>query len=754
MGCGASTAAPAKYAVGKEPTTDIPPKDAPAVLLVYNPIEAAAEGDELKKQLSQKLPGKKVALDSEFSASDVIAMVKNAEALVLLQTKGVLTKPEVLLELLTAVDAGVAIIAIKISGPQSYCFDTSLTLLTNLDALLEEISPGAPALLQSHGHSLPDASHKLANVVPKVISRPLDTAASAKVFAASLSDLAGTVLQASKGARPPLPPRDVWLAQREPPPAAASIAEKLAPNLGDGGGSIRKLNLSEVRVIPTTIKSARQSTRQSSTLSMTARSSTGRYAAFLSHAKAEAAMEARFMQTQMEELVKARIFLDSDDLTDLRQLLDHVRGSDCLVLLLTRRVLTRSWCLLELLAALDAGIPIVGVSLIGPAPYAEEASLSLLTHLDGLLEEVSPGASDLLRQHDIDLTDAAHKLASFLPTLHSNLIRLDTGASRSVLSATLEDVVDSIRSTLPMPPPVTSKEAFLASRGPVPKAVVGQFVARAAGAMDLTVGCALLQRSKGVKPLAPLAFLLQSISQGSDDAKHLKDDAKLFTACAAVVEQLLLGAVGVESETETCDAIADALEEAAEHLVHLSEERFGVAEAVRKKAAGEYTIRCLKGITEQLHTACATLQLSKPIANDILAQAAYEQSEHFDRLVERRLKKQATAKGMPTPAEAPEPEPEPAEAPELTHQATAEQLSLMSAMQSQLATMQTAVPATPAMKQMLELQSKMLQEQAGSMQAMMTSQVRLQPRLRDCNLTLRDFNLTLRDFNLAPLFGR
>ena len=38
------------------------------------------------------------------------------------------------------------------------------------------------------------------------------------------------------------------------------------------------------------------------------------------------------------------VFLDSDNLTDLRQLLVHVRESDCLVLMHTQGVLSRPWC--------------------------------------------------------------------------------------------------------------------------------------------------------------------------------------------------------------------------------------------------------------------------------------------------------------------------------------------------------------------------------------------------------------------------
>ena len=57
------------------------------------------------------------------------------------------------------------------------------------------------------------------------------------------------------------------------------------------------------------------------------------YLAFISHMKAEAAMEARFLQIELEALHKDDcVFLDSDDLRDLSKLIHHVQQSRCLVL--------------------------------------------------------------------------------------------------------------------------------------------------------------------------------------------------------------------------------------------------------------------------------------------------------------------------------------------------------------------------------------------------------------------------------------
>ena len=96
-------------------------------------------------------------------------------------------------------------------------------------------------------------------------------------------------------------------------------------------------------------------------------------------------MEARFLQTELEGLFQKRVFLDSDDLRDLRKLQDHVRECDCFILVQSASVLTRPYCLLELCVAIDANKPIVGVSLTGAYAYDFAAAQTLLAHLDTLL---------------------------------------------------------------------------------------------------------------------------------------------------------------------------------------------------------------------------------------------------------------------------------------------------------------------------------------------------------------------------------
>lgn len=89
------------------------------------------------------------------------------------------------------------------------------------------------------------------------------------------------------------------------------------------------------------------------------------FACFLSHYKYEAAAEARVLKIELVRALRTKdeqIFIDADNLTDLRHLLDHVRDSDALFLLYTGGVLSRPWCLLELDAAITHRVPIIAIA--------------------------------------------------------------------------------------------------------------------------------------------------------------------------------------------------------------------------------------------------------------------------------------------------------------------------------------------------------------------------------------------------------
>jgi len=193
-----------------------------------------------------------------------------------------------------------------------------------------------------------------------------------------------------------------------------------------------------------------------------------RWAAFISHYKVEAAMEARFLQTEIEALLGRKCFLDSDDLRDLRLLQQSVRNSDCLIVVQSKSILTRPYCLLEMVTAIEARVPIVGVSLAvgGHEMYKFELAPSFLTHLERTLEQANPGASGVLTRANVDLSYASRLLGSTIPEIIS--IQFNPSASRNMLAASVADVVSAMETALPMRVPTPEEWERQQAVTPVP----------------------------------------------------------------------------------------------------------------------------------------------------------------------------------------------------------------------------------------------------------------------------------------------
>ena len=182
------------------------------------------------------------------------------------------------------------------------------------------------------------------------------------------------------------------------------------------------------------------------------------FVAFISHFKAEAAMEARHIHEKLEHVLGRRRFLDSDDLSSLSVLKQNVLEADVVVIVQSKAEFERPWCLIELVTAIDYCIPIVGVRLTsGGYAYDHSAASAFLESLDTELDKRNPGASGLLRDNGIDLIDAAWKLSSTLPAIIS--IAFDPSASKNVLTTTIRDIAEDISKA--KPPIVPPKDSFL-----------------------------------------------------------------------------------------------------------------------------------------------------------------------------------------------------------------------------------------------------------------------------------------------------
>jgi len=135
----------------------------------------------------------------------------------------------------------------------------------------------------------------------------------------------------------------------------------------------------------------------------------GGFACFLSHYKAEAGSDARYVHDLLQRMLQADIFLDSNDLADLRTLFAHVHNSDVLLLLATEGVLSRPWCLLELYQAHRHGVPVLIVEVDSPRyRFDRTAAKRFLRNLEEDLPQKNPGAISEIQKY---LTKAGDAIA-------------------------------------------------------------------------------------------------------------------------------------------------------------------------------------------------------------------------------------------------------------------------------------------------------------------------------------------------------
>ena len=101
------------------------------------------------------------------------------------------------------------------------------------------------------------------------------------------------------------------------------------------------------------------------------------------------------------------MFLDSDNLHDLTDLLNHVKDSGALVVLQSAELISRPWCLLEMHVAVTNNVPIVAINIRGKR-YDFMESQQHLTFLDTVLDQLNPGASSILKQEGVEVIDVAY----------------------------------------------------------------------------------------------------------------------------------------------------------------------------------------------------------------------------------------------------------------------------------------------------------------------------------------------------------
>jgi len=148
-----------------------------------------------------------------------------------------------------------------------------------------------------------------------------------------------------------------------------------------------------------------------------------RFVVFISHHKRDGGETAVALYERLAGALgvhPGQIFLDTEELADLNKLKQAMAESCCVVLLLTEQVLTRPWCLVELMVAVQHHIPIVPVELDGKR-YDYELSKRFLAQsaFGQALELLNPGAVDELQRQGFDPQDMANALSSTIPYLLS-----------------------------------------------------------------------------------------------------------------------------------------------------------------------------------------------------------------------------------------------------------------------------------------------------------------------------------------------
>ena len=160
------------------------------------------------------------------------------------------------------------------------------------------------------------------------------------------------------------------------------------------------------------------------------------------------------------------IFLDSDDLFDLRALLGDVADSEVLVLLQSTGILTRPWCLLEIVTAIKNEVPIVCVNVLGPNRYDFSSAFAFMTHLDSELDRVNPGASKLIADQGVDMLELAFLISHTIPNCIS--VDLNPHGSSNSIKASMMDLVEAMEKAEVRPISV-SLEEWVSSRGLAPQ---------------------------------------------------------------------------------------------------------------------------------------------------------------------------------------------------------------------------------------------------------------------------------------------
>jgi len=171
------------------------------------------------------------------------------------------------------------------------------------------------------------------------------------------------------------------------------------------------------------------------------------YACFLSHYKMEAGSDARYIHDILRKMIQAPVFLDSSALNDLRDLIkDGVYQCETLLLLASKHVLTRPWCLIELLEATRKSIPIV-ILQMSTTGFTFDHARRFVNDLEEQMQQCNPQGLEFLRSRvGSDMQELKLAVLQALDANEAAPISFCSHAGDSTLVANMKDVVERLAS--------------------------------------------------------------------------------------------------------------------------------------------------------------------------------------------------------------------------------------------------------------------------------------------------------------------
>ena len=176
------------------------------------------------------------------------------------------------------------------------------------------------------------------------------------------------------------------------------------------------------------------------------------YACFLSHYKMEAASDARLLHNMLAKMLRYSVYLDSANLTDLRQLITNGVG-DCDVMLMlgTKGLFSRPWCLLEVMHSARLKVPTIIVDIKNSGFDAKE-SQRYIDNLEEMMGTDDPSSLELLHEHlGQDLSELKVACTTVLTSFNEigkRQLAWNPNASDTELIACLKDIMDEMAAAI------------------------------------------------------------------------------------------------------------------------------------------------------------------------------------------------------------------------------------------------------------------------------------------------------------------